>query len=197
MAKNIETFGSFESIKGAIEEEYKQKLASVTFEADQRMLEFEKKYTEEVHRLHTMKTSEIKNAAQSEFENLFMQGHIGIREDYESYRETLINQAMKKLRETLKKKVLSQKYVRFVKNTIKGEKITEVRGHSPSYKKHFSKIIKDTSIKGLVITCGNKVYDLTVDRLYELEHDRLREELYKEIFPSEVNKQKLTEKKEV
>lgn len=188
--ENIQVFGSFENLKEAIAKEYQNKLASVTYQSDQRMLALENNYQQQVHDLHTRKSKRIAEEAQRRYENVFMQGHSRLREDYESFREELLRNAMQKLWEELKKKSTSKSYIAYAKKLVKGKKVTQVEGHSTTYKKAFRKFKRVSGLIGLKITCQKQVYDLTINRLFMLERDSIRERIYSELMSSQENKTK-------
>lgn len=179
---NVQVYGSFEALKEAIARDYQSKLSSSTFEADQRMLEMEECYRQQVRELHTEYSKKISEKANEHYESVFLQGHRKLRDEYERFREELLESAMNKLKEALKKKTTTKGYISFAKKQIKGKKVALVEGHSSAYKKSFRKFKKVQGILGLRITCKQEVIDLTVDRLFSLEKDSIREELYRALF---------------
>ena len=180
----MQTYGSLEDLKEAIEKKYgeeiRKKEKETETEVNKLNNELEEKEKIEKLRAETSLEAEEKKA----YGKILSEEKLKAKRSFEKTREEMINQIFKETEKKSAEIVKTKRYIDFVKKKAKNiPKSAVITANSDIYKKDFkAKINIDKNILGMKFKQGDIVYDLTLDGLIRSRKDEVRHIISKTLF---------------
>ncbi len=178
----MEVYGNISALKKGIEERYKNEIAQIEKEAEDKAKDFDAKKKKRLQVLKadfkTRKGEKVKEAKQ----RVLNEKKLEAKKEFELEREKLIQQVFEDVKKKASKIVLTKQYIEYVKKNVPKEKGFLAMVGPAFLKKSFPKSKEEKGLIGVKFVGDEIIYDYSINALLEAREDFVRHTITKNLF---------------
>ena len=175
----METHGSIEELKKAIEADYAQKINELNKGKTAQIKEIKASAKKELSLLETELEQESEAKAREAGAMVLNEQKLAAKRGFEEAREAMIQEVIETVKGKFPSTMKTKQYADFVKKrTPKGAK---AHGNA-FFKKKFKGLKEEKGVNGLRFEKGSVIFDLSLDALFEAKEPAVREKVIEKLW---------------